>query len=201
MENEKHKERPRPSGLPIDSSGGPTIDPTANVIALVQAEKERSDDLREWEIKYFDAVTIHLKEISGLRAEHMKELRANDIERNANIRQVDITNQSAAAAQTQVAIQTLAKTSADTAAALAKQLSDRDTRIDERVGQLERNQSVGEGKQRVADPQMERLATLVEQLARNQVGSTSEGKGMEKMIGWLVAGVATLIGVAGYLSK
>jgi len=188
----------QPSGLPIDSSGGPTIDPTANVIALVTAEKKRSDDLREWEIKYFDAVTSHIKEMSALRAEHMKELRANDIERNANIRQVDITNQSAAAAQTQVAIQTLAKTSSDTAAALAKQLSDRDTRIDERVGQLERNQSLGEGKQRVADPAMERLTEAVALMAKNQTATTGRDQGLGVAWQIVVAVAGLLIAAAVY---
>jgi len=38
---------PGRAGLPIDIHGGPTIDPTKNVLDLVRAEAKRQDDLRE----------------------------------------------------------------------------------------------------------------------------------------------------------
>jgi len=188
----------QPSGLPVDSSGGPTIDPTANVIALVRAEKERSDDLREWEIKYFDAVTGHLKEIACLRAEHSKELRANDIERNSNIRQVDITNASNAAGQTQTAIQTLAKTTEDIRKTLADAMANRDARTDEKIGALERSSSLGEGKQRVADPAFEKLTEVVAALAKNQTATTGRDQGFGVAWQVIVAVAGLLIAAAVY---
>ena len=38
-------EHARPSGIPVDASGGPTIDPTKNVLDLVHAAVKRLDDL------------------------------------------------------------------------------------------------------------------------------------------------------------
>ena len=187
-----------PSGLPIDSSGGPTIDPTANVIALVKAEKERSDDLRHWEIKYFDAATAHVRELGTLRAEHSKELRSNDIERNANIRQVDITNQTAAAAQTQVAIKALADGVENTRKTLADAQAQLAARVDERLGALERSASLGEGKQRVSDPAMERLTEVVTALVRNQTNTTGRDAGFGVAWQIIVAVAGLLIAAAVY---
>jgi len=171
-------------GLPADYAGHPTVDPTANVIALVTADKERADDLRAWEIKFFDyalasvkeIATInasHVRDVAALRSAHLTELRTNDIAMQANIRQVDIINANSAAAQTQVAIQTLAKSSAETASALAKQLSDTNARYDERLRMLESGASKGEGK----------------------------GVGIEKMYGWIIAAIAVLWAIFGQYFK
>jgi len=192
------KDKAIPSGLAIDASGGPTVDPTANVIALVTAEKERSDDLREWEIKYFDSVTGHLKEIATLRAEHAKELRSNDIAMQANIRQVDITNQNGAAQQIQTAIQTLAKTNEDTRRTLADAMAVRDTRYDERLRILESGASVGKGKEQVSDPALEKLTEVVSTLAKNQTNTSGRDQGFGLAWQVIVAVAGLLIAAAVY---
>ena len=185
------------TGLPVDSSGGATVDPTENVKALVLAEKERSDDIRTWQDRFFHAQNDATKELATIRAQHADELRRNDTERYAAIRQVDIINANAAAAQIQTAIQTLAKSSSDTASALAKQLADRDSRIDERIGLLERNQSLGEGKQRVADPQLAELVKEMREIAKSSATGSGSSMGMEKMYGWIIAALAILWGIFG----
>lgn len=45
-----------PSGIPADSSGGPTIDPTKNVLDLVRAESRYQDSMREQESKFQNAM-------------------------------------------------------------------------------------------------------------------------------------------------
>jgi len=39
-------------GIPVDSGGGPTVDPTANVIALNEASTKRIDDIAELREKH-----------------------------------------------------------------------------------------------------------------------------------------------------
>ena len=206
---------PAPSGIGIDATGGPTIDPTENVKALVAAEKQRSDDLRqaekerirdtqEWQVRYFDSMLTASKEISAMRAAHQSELRANDIERNSNIRQVDITNADSAAAATQIAIKALAEGVESTRATLAEAQSQLAARVDERLGALERSASLGEGKQRVSDPAIDsRLAALsdqVERLARLQAAGTGKSEGSVAMWGYVAAGVGFVIALGALYS-
>jgi DNA-binding helix-hairpin-helix protein with protein kinase domain len=52
----------RPSGLGVDSSGHPVIDPTANVQALSEASNKRQDDMRDALARRVDAEIATLKE-------------------------------------------------------------------------------------------------------------------------------------------
>lgn len=201
-------------GLPADYAGNPTVDPTENVKALVSAEKERSDDLRaeasvhgieirRLESKFFDyalsalkewstAQHTHSRDIIALRAVHGKELRDNDIAMQANIRQVDIINSNAASRQTETAIMTLAKATAEQASALATQLSASNARYDERIRMLESGASKGEGKQLVTDPAIAAMAADMKNLAVF-MSSTS---GRDKGIGMVWAVVVAFVGMA-----
>lgn len=187
------------NGIPVDSSGGPTVDPTENVKALVQAEKERSDDLRVWQMRYFTAQDNNSKELAQLRADHAKELRSNDIQIFSNIRQVDITNQTAAAAQTQVAIKALADGVENTRKTLADAQAQLAARVDERLGALERSASLGEGKQRVSDPALSAMAEQVSILAKLQTSSAGKSEGVSALWGWIVGAVMFAIAVLGFL--
>jgi hypothetical protein len=70
-------------GLGVDARGDPVVDPTKNVLDLVSAAIKRQDDLR-------DAESRHVREIAGLRAEYMAELRAAESARIDAIRRVDV---------------------------------------------------------------------------------------------------------------
>jgi len=69
-------------GLGVDAYGQPVIDPTANVIAIIEAAIKRQDDLREAESR-------HVREVAKLRAEYSMELRASEAARLDAIRKVD----------------------------------------------------------------------------------------------------------------
>src|SRR6476469_7647162 len=88
------------SGLGVDASGAPVIDPTENVKALVEAEIR------------------HLSEMASLRAEHAKDIREIETKRLDAIRQVDVMNASSTADRALVAIQTLATQTATNAETL-----------------------------------------------------------------------------------
>jgi hypothetical protein len=105
-------QRPRPlpsagagAGVGIDAFGAPVIDPTANVIAILEAAVKRQDDLREAESR-------HVREIAGLRADYNMELRQAEIARINAIRAVDVA-----------AVQQAAEVSATQATTLAAQVA------------------------------------------------------------------------------
>lgn len=72
----------RPSGVAVDSSGGPVVDPTQNVIDLNEASVKRLDDLRAMESKSTRRMVLsesrHLKEVADIRSRHYRELRTSE---------------------------------------------------------------------------------------------------------------------------
>jgi hypothetical protein len=85
-------------------SDHPVVDPTQNVLDLVEAAVQRLDDLRE-------AEAAHHREVSQIRAEHAKELRQIETDRLDAIRAVDVG-----------AVQRAAEVQATQAGALAAQV-------------------------------------------------------------------------------
>jgi len=85
-------------------SDHPVIDPTQNVLDLVEAAVQRLDDLRE-------AEAAHQREVSRLHAEHARELRLIEKDRLDAIRAVDVG-----------AVQRAAEVQATQAGALAAQV-------------------------------------------------------------------------------
>jgi hypothetical protein len=70
-------------GPATDQYNNPVVDPTANVILLVEAAVKRQDDLRVQD-------STHVREIMELRALHTKEMRAAEAKRIDAIRAVDV---------------------------------------------------------------------------------------------------------------
>lgn len=161
-------------GMPPDRTnnnvpGESNIDPTKNVLDLVNAAVKRIDDLAELR-------ETHSKEIAEIRDKHYKELDDKEASRLNSIRQVDQSNASSAAKAALDAIQTLANTTAVTASANAKQVTDLATSIaaslaatvealSKRIAALELSSAEGIGKTRVVDPQISDLVAEVRSLA------------------------------------
>lgn len=165
-----------PTGLAIDSSGGPIVDPTANVRALTEAANKRQDDLRESERRYNDLRADHQRDMSALRAEHQRELNVKESSRLDSIRQVDREEVAKTALQANAAIALLAKQTTDLATTLSTQVTttantaearrqaDRDE-TNKRVSALELALSASAGKQTVVDPQVAELRAEVSRLS------------------------------------
>jgi hypothetical protein len=187
----------------VDASGGPVFDPTKNVLDLVDAAIGRVDDMAELRAELQDVKSLHLRELGQLRAVHQRELDQAEASRLNSIRQVDREEVTKTAAANQAAITTLATSTATLAETLRTQVattasaaearqSASTAEMTKRLSALELSASASMGKQTVADPQLERLNVLVEQLARSQATGTgkSEGLGMA----WVVMlGVVSLI--------
>lgn len=111
------------AGPATDRNNAPVIDPTANVLQLVEAAIERidgllkaattrTDDLREQAVRRQDdlreAESKHRSEVDHLRDEHARELRAKETERIDAIRAVDVAAVQTAATAAEVRATTLA---------------------------------------------------------------------------------------------
>jgi hypothetical protein len=76
-------DRPHNPGLGVDAQGLPVVDPTKNVLDLVDAAVQRQDDLREMESR-------HIRELADLRADYDEKLRKAETARIDAIRAVDV---------------------------------------------------------------------------------------------------------------
>jgi len=104
------------AGPSTDRHNDPVVDPTKNVLDLVEQAIKRQDDLRQMEASHF-------RELIDIRATHTKEMRKAEAERIDAIRAVDVGNvQRAAEVQAQQAA-TLATQVAQSAEAMRSQVS------------------------------------------------------------------------------
>lgn len=210
-----------PTGLPVDISGGPTIDPTENVLNLVDAANQRQDDLRGSERRYFDAAIAHVKELATLRAEYQEKilalqadfqsrLDAAESARIDSIREVDRLAMVNTATQSRAETATLAATQAaqaetlraavaGTATTLQAQVTSSNEAFNKRLTLVEQSIYEGMGKSRVEDPQLAQLTALVRELAQNQARGTGQGAGASSAMVYVVAAVSALIGIGGLL--
>ena len=145
---------------------GPTgvIDPTANVLALVEAVVKRINDLHDAELRRVD-------ELMELRAAFYAKLAEAEAKRIDAIRAVDVgavaiateraTQQAAVlAAQVSQSADTLRALVATTAATVAAQLQQMSAQLVERLALLERSQYENKGKSGVTSPLLMLIAAI-----------------------------------------
>jgi hypothetical protein len=154
----------RATGLGVDSSGSPVIDPTANVIALVQANKEAADTLRAMHDRYISAEIQIVREtvkwmekISDVHQAHDREIHKMEQEKLAAFRTSDESARLTEADRTLAAVQLVARTAettaqdirnvlTNTATTLAEQNAARDREYNNRIAALEKANYEGAGK-------------------------------------------------------
>ena len=152
------------TGLGVDAQGAPVIDPTANVIALVQANKESADALRTMhdrcitaEISIVRETVRWLGKISDVHQNHDREIHKMEQEKLAAFRQSDEAARLTEANRQLAAIEVLARTTqtnADnlrnaldtTASTIAKQNAETNSEIYQRLAALEKSSYEGAGK-------------------------------------------------------
>lgn len=193
----------KPNGIGVDKSGGPVIDPTKNVMDMVDAAISRQDDLREETNRRMDAEISNIKQMMIDLKEHAKELGSAEAKRIDAIRAVDVNavavaseRQSAAAtvlanqvSQSADALRTLVST---TATATAEQSRQQMAQVTDRLTAVERVQYEGRGRQVVDDPRMAQLVEQVDKIASAQ--QTAGGKSQGLSMAW-----AFTIGAAGLI--
>lgn len=197
-------------GIPVDRYGGGTIDPTQNVLQLVEAAGKRQDDLR-------DAESRHIRELMKMTGDYEDKLATAEANRINAIRAVDVAAVAVAAEraaqqagvlanQVSTSAETLRTLVASTSTALAEQLTQIITPITARIAVLERAQYEGAGKAGVTDPQMAQLVS--EMRATREViaiGAGAKQGGQETKVEGrdqtrlVLAIVAGLVGFLGFL--
>lgn len=198
----------------VESGGRPIVDPTKNVLDLVEAANKRQDDLRSLTKELFDAQIANIKEIAALRAAHAETLRVSDLNGLAKTREVDVNTANASAAALATAVTALQSASDKNAeairnqmnsdrAALAKQVTDtaatvsaandnamRD--VNNRIAELQKSNYQGAGRSSVADPMMAEWMTEMRALVKGQDRSTGKSEGMDTTWKLLIAAVGLL---------
>lgn len=201
------------SGLPVDDSGGPTVDPTKNVLDLVAAAVLRLDDLRVAESRRQDELLSqrmsHTDAIQTLTNQFNDKLRDAEAKRIDAIRAVDVNAVAVASAraaeqatvlanQVQVSADALRVLVASSAQTLAAQQATALAEITKRIAELERSKYEGAGRSTVADPRMERLAEAVERMGSRQDSGAGKSAGINAawvgLLG-LVSLIATALGI------
>lgn len=201
---EKHSTAESKPGMATDASGGPVVDPTANVIALNEAATRRQDDLRGANNRWIKSEIKHQKKLLKLQAKHAKELAAKESSRLDSIRQVDEVTKTAAQAQNSLAISTLAKQTTDIATTLSTQVQTTAqaaearrqadmAEVTKRVSALELALSASVGKSTVTDPATAALAEEVRRLIAMQANEAGRAGVADPAIAELVKSVAALV--------
>lgn len=151
-------------GIGVDAGGGPVIDPTANVIALVEANKLSADTLREMHNRYLEArlgtvseTVKWLEKLSDVHQRHDREIHTMEQAKLAAFRQSDEAARITEAERTLAAVQLVARaaeTTANdiravlntTAQTLASANAARDLEFNNRISALEKSSYEGAGK-------------------------------------------------------
>jgi hypothetical protein len=195
---------------PVQRGPNGQVDPTANVLALVEAAVKRINDLqdaatlrieslRELDNKRIDELRIsenrRLDEQAALREAYQEKLSLAESKRIDAIRAVDVNAVAVASERAAAQAQVLANqvsTSADalrtlvasTATTMAAQQSVSSQQFTERLTSLERSQYEGKGKSAFADPQLSDLVAEMKSLRESRSVTTGKGQGISAV--WLV---------------
>jgi hypothetical protein len=170
----------------------PEIDPTANVLKLVEEATKRLDDLRVAEAVRVNGI-LELTRIYEVRlADKEVELREAESKRLDAIRAVDNVNVTRNAENARAEALALAKNVTDTATMMAKQLESNTVQQSLRISALEAIMSEMKGKSTMEDDLPKRLNVL------ERASSAGEGKskGLKDIWGYIVGAIgltATLI--------
>jgi len=206
------------NGMGVDIRGNPVIDPTKNVLDLVNASitrindlntirDRRIDDLEKAEQNRVDAALaaeVHrIDEVAQLREKYQLLLANAESHRLDAIRAVDVAavqvaNEKANAQAAVLAAQV--QTTADTMRALvssasdtaAKQVQQVTSQFSERIAALEKAINIGSGKETVADPMIAQMVNEIKALRDYMALGTGKSSGISTA--W-----AVLIGAVGLI--
>jgi hypothetical protein len=181
------------TGVAVDAQGGPVVDPTANVLALVEAANKRQDDLRAASQRYNDSCIKYQHKMAELRAHHAREIRELDTKRLEATRAVDINAGQTEAKRSLDALQTLATQTQATASTIAASIAETVTGITARLAALEKSSYEGAGKDAGPSAQMQQLTAAIAQLAMKDSNREGKGQGMNSLWGYV-------IGAGGFIS-
>jgi hypothetical protein len=195
-------------GAGVDSEGRAVVDPTANVLALVEAANQRQDDLRAAESRRLDELrqqeSSWTMKLLDLRSQHAEDLRIAEAKRIDAIRAYD-TNAVAVASQRSAEQATvLANQLTQSTEAMRALVARTDQALGTRLSTLELSMSQQQGRSARDDPAMSALLQEVQQL--RQATDSARGVGVGRSNAWMIllgalAGISTIITIFLALSR
>ncbi len=198
----------------FDSRGRPIIDPTKNVLDLVEASVKRLDDLRAAEKLRIDEIrtleSTRIDQIMSLHEEYREKLTQAEAKRIDAIRAVDvgavaIASERAAAQATVLANQliqtsdTLRSLVAQNASSITSQIDAMTKVFNERITSIEKAQYETKGKTGVTDPMQEVLNRKMDSLIETRALTSGSSKGMKDMWGWVIGALMAGIALANFI--
>lgn len=176
-------------GQAVDSRGNAAVDPTRNVLALVEAQGKAADA----------ALASAVKRLDDLRVEkygHLHELQSAELKRIDEVLKlrVDFTMQLAVAEAKRIDanLSVVESTGRARTDALFQGL----TQMTERVAAVEKFQYESFGRSRVADPILDKLLGKVESLLAGGATTAGKGQGINMVVVYIFAAIAALASVA-----
>lgn len=212
-------------GLAVDAKGNPVVDPTANVLQLVEAAVARINDLRETDRKYDSDVHViesrrlddlraaesrRINEIMELRELYGRELREAEAKRIDAIRAVDVNAVAVAserasdqatvlASQVSQSADALRTLVATTAATMAAQQDTLTRQFNDRIAQIEKSQYESKGKSGVTDPLFESLIRKMDLVAERLSTDKGTKEGTTSSMEWIIRTILFGIAIAGFI--
>jgi hypothetical protein len=184
-------------GIPVDSGGGPTIDPTKNVGDLVQAESRYQDAMREAQEKLFNAKHDGLNNAVQIITNNV--IVFQNAMRDSETRRLDQLAENRQEFQNTIR-DMLAESVRTTSTLVSTQLVQIQATFDTRVSKLEAYQFTQAGRSSVADPALsEALTRLTSSLSLIQSKSDNAGgetRGKSESYVWLLATIMAIMAVA-----
>lgn len=193
-------------GVAVDARGGAVIDPTKNVLDLVEAAIRRQDDLRAAEAKLQEtrqsAEAKFNEAMRGRDVQRLADLRDADTRRLNELRDAETRRINELATQKQIFDLELARViraglDASTLL-LATQLKEVKTDASDRMAKLEQFANEQRGRASADAPAYSKLLEEVRVLSASRSDLAGRSSGIEAFLGWIVAGVMLLLAIGGF---
>jgi hypothetical protein len=183
-------------GKGVDAFGGQVVDPTKNVLDLVNAESRFQNALR-------DAESKHARDVQALSDKYQDAMRASESRRQDDLAALRLMYDSKMSDVLTVQVKTtsdLISTQLDkVTSALGTQITTSVNSLLDRINQLERFRWEVGGKTSVQDPAMSQaLTSMANAIATLQSGS-AQGEGRHTGQGQIIAYIVAAVAVGGLI--
>lgn len=194
----------------FDSTGRPIVDPTKNVLQLVEAAVKRLDDLASAEKMRVDMQFTYMEKLQTAEAKRIDAIRAVDVNAVAVASERAAAQAQVLANQVSQSAETLRSLVAQTASTIAQQLAQLTSQLTDRLALLEKSQYENKGREIVSNPveaaRIEAVTTSLSSLQKEISGlreSRSEGTGgkagVQHVWGYVVGAIGLATGIVSFL--
>jgi len=173
------------TGITVDAMGRPAVDPTKNVLDLVEAKGKATDEALLAAVKRLD-------DLAEERYKHLHEVEAAELKRIDEVLKlrVDFTMQLAIAEAKRIDANLSVVES--TGRARDDSLFQGLAQLAERVAAVEKTQNEAYGRSRVADPLMDNSLREIKGMLIDRANVSGKGQGMSMMMGYILTAIAAI---------